>query len=134
MADELLQLDISKLSESMLSVEQSNVESKKNLNSPTELVKKLFKNQHNVTSIKLSNKNIIDNSESLIKCNITREKINITIKTSIKIIEFDYLIDDTKCFVNSKEATNKQFDYFIKAMNKVISFSNNEKVIITANK
>lgn len=131
MEENLLQLDLSKLSQRSINEPSNKTIKPSTTTQPNEMISNIFKKFPNVKRLSLSNKNIIDSSGTLIKCTLTREKIDITVQTSVKIIKFDYLINENKCFINSKESTQKQFEYFVKAMNNVINFSNHEKVIIT---
>ena len=130
MTQENFQLDISKLTQRSYANESAKSINPSTTIQPRQMISNLFKDFPNVKRLSLSNKRIIDSSGTLIKCTLTREKINITVQTSIKIITFDYLINENKCFINSKESTQKQFEYFVKAMNNVINFSNHENVII----
>ena len=131
MEKDLLQLDITKLSKPE-SGESNNIINKEEIKNPDLIIRKIFKNYHDFKEIKISNKSIKPNIETIIECNLTREKISITIKTSLKIIEFLYMVSSKKCFTKNKEVTKKQFNYFIKAMNQIIKLCENETVSITA--
>ena len=131
MKKDLLQLDITKLSQSV-SDESSTISKKEDIKKPALAISKVFKNYHDFKEIQISNKNIQPRTETIINCSLTREKVAITIKTSLKLIEFIYIVSSKKCFFKDKEATNKQFNYFIKAMNEIIKLCENKTISIIA--
>ena len=90
----------------------------------------MFKKLNNKTKLEFKNTFEKELKKSVIKYELTKTKLQLLIKTNIKIIKFEYLIEPNKLLTNSHQAQPKHIDIFLKTLHKMHEYIVNESVDI----